>query len=196
MAKAKAKRKPPYDPASIGKDRAPLESSRKALIARVGTTGVQELTRDPLDFYRARGDLDQSNDERNRILWQAGDKYRTIHMEAGLTAGRAISYGDCSFGAGGGDPAYAMPTTEFAMRRREEFREARKSVFGTLGNMYGGVLDAVVIGGSPIEDAAPVSCSDRRIRKAFGLEFLRVGLDALARHWGMIGKSGVDARAR
>lgn len=192
---AKAKRKAPFNPASIGKERATVESAAKAMGVRVGASGVQEVVRDPLDYYRDHGDLDKADVERNRILWQAGDKYRTIHMEAGLTAGRAVNYGEASFG-GGGDPAYGMPQSEFVVRRREEYRAARAAVFDRLGRVYGGVLDAVVIDLDRIEDVAPVPHADVRTRRAFGLEFLRVGLDALARHWGMIGKGGVDARAR
>lgn len=188
MSRARTKTKPnkakPYDPSSVGKERATIESTNHALSSRVGADGRQHVVRDVLDFYRDCGMLDRADDRRNAILWQAGDKYRTVHAQAGLTGLSALDYGR-TYG-GDGDPAYGMPTSERAMSQRIVFRRADQAVRGTLGPLYGRIVYAVLVEGAPIEDVATVDHADLRTRKMFGLEFLRTGLDALARHWGMI----------
>lgn len=183
MAKREKKRQP-YNP----NDRAPDESIRHALSSRVDSSGRMHVVRDPLDFYRDCGQLDMKDARRNAILWQAGDRYRTVHRAAGLGGISAVDYGR---GHGGsGDPAYGMPVTQAAMDARREFRSAQERLQDGLGKLYGGIVYAVLIDGEKIEDVAPVSHVGARERRMFGLEFLRVGLDLLAVHWGLLKAGG------
>lgn len=166
--------------------RATNERVRHSRGSRIGADGVQRLTQSPLDWCASNGKLfpgKSADDQRmNAILWDAGKKLERAWHSSGLTGVGAM---DFSREGSGGDssPAWAMPTSEYAVHQRSLVRRADKALRENLGKLYASIVFSVVIDEERIEDVAPVGYNDRTIKIAFGMEFLRVGLYILAKEF-------------
>lgn len=172
------------------------ESLSHAYSSKKGDNGSVTVCRDPLDHYRQCRQLapGKNNAERNKALWQAGDWFRATARAAGLNGLSAIDYNTVH--AGDGDPAYGMPTTEYAMGKRMQLRRVDAEIRDQIGRRYAEIVHKVVVEGMAVEDAVCVSHTSIETRRAFGLEFLRVGLDVVARYLGIIRTPGLDPSRR
>ena len=150
-----------------------------------GDDGTIRIFEAPLERLRDRCALD-ADAKTNRILFQAGDQLRTDWHKAGLTGCGAVDYN--RIGGGTGDPAYAMPATEYAAAARWRVRNA----FRSLDPREAAVVGAVVIDEMPLEQAGrylgrkahvPLA-RDRSIKLAVAC--VRSGLTALAKQYGMM----------
>lgn len=168
----------------------PLESMRHAYEIERGDTGTIKVVRDPLDHYRKSNTLDPSDKKLNEALWRAGDWYRATAYAAGLNGLSAIDYN--MLGAGGGDPAYGMPVTEYAASKRIQLRKADDQIRHEIGAKFEAVVWKVAVDGVTAAEAVSIHAGWQKAKEVVGMEMLRSGLGVLARHLGIIGAEGVD----
>lgn len=90
-----------------------------------GGDGVARIAQAPLDRLHARGQL-AGDPDRNRILFDAGDRFRQHWYLAGLSGIGSIDLN--RVGGGNGDPAWMIPSSESAAYHRARHRAARAAL--------------------------------------------------------------------
>lgn len=143
----------------------------------VGFDGIIRLKQAPLDRLHARGALDD-DPERNRQLFEAGEKLRNHHYLAGLSG---FAANDPLSSSGGGHPASRTPITETMERNRRALRLAQAST--TAADWR--IVSAVVCEEVGLEVAGrAIGYGERHAAHAVALDRLRRGLGDLAEVWG------------
>lgn len=145
----------------------------------IGADGVQRLTDGPLARLRAKGLLHPSPHENNALAATAEALARRWQAAGPVARPTRV---DLS-GAGGGRGA-DVPEAEWALRCREELRDAEHIV----GPQAWRVLVAVVCEDTPLVDAGRAWCGYRSAWSAStaALTLLRAGLEMLAVRWGYL----------
>lgn len=160
-----------------------IHSKRLQVVAdpQVGADSVVRTTQAPLQWLASRGMLDDDQ-ERNRILREAGERYYRHWFEGGLRGIGAINYD--RVGGGGTDKAYQMPVSEYAAQHRAEYREARERMGGWLAK----IADAVICDEMRLADAGSAfgEYTSSETRSAIARTMLRGALTTLAEHFGML----------
>lgn len=162
-------------------------TSERLLHAHSSFTGhdrTQRITEAPIEIMHSKKLLDRDPD-RNRILYEVACRYRQCWHAAGLNSLGAMDMGRVS--AGGGEPAYMMPTSEYAAQQRSEIRAMRT----VLGEYLDKWVVAIVIEERTAHDAGKMFTKrmDRETSSAISLEILRGALTTMANYWGMLGRS-------
>lgn len=153
----------------------------------VSPDGAIRSQKSPLARLHAHGRLDKDR-ETNDMLRDAGERYYRHWFEGGL---KGIGAQNLDRVCGGDvDPAYQIPTTEYAAMHRRQFRDARARMGGWLAS----VVDDVVCEEVSLADAARryTVLADPDVRGAISLTILKGALTTLADHFGM----RVDRRCR
>lgn len=179
MARASAKK------ASRGssEDATPQRLRMAGSDAAVGADGVRRLSDDPLSRLAARGLLWPGDEDRNRLLAEAGERFRTDRHRASLDGPGAMDVG--RVGGGAGDPAWSMPLTERMAHWRWRYRQAVQA----LGGPYlAAVVEAVVCDERSLEDVGRQVSGrpDPKQAQAVAMDRLREGLRVLAVHYGLV----------
>lgn len=145
----------------------------------LGYDGVVRVEQAPLDRLHARGRLDEDDPERNRQLYEAGEKLLSHHHRAGLS-GFVTACNDLGR-VGRSDPARREVITETMERSRRALRTAEASVDPDAWL----AVRAVVLHEQNLEDLGRVlGFGNRHAAASVGLDRLRRGLRALAALWG------------
>lgn len=164
----------------------------------VGEDGVVRIAAEALDrlFTQRRlgvrqvpGASGAVDDELNGQLYIAGDMLRQHWYRAGL--GDAIGSVDLNrTGGGTGHPAWLIPSSEDVAYHRAKFRAARDG----MKPAFWAVVFAICCGDATLERAGrDVGIGNLNGATAVALDRLRMGLEALAIQWGVIGpKPGND----
>jgi hypothetical protein len=121
---------------------------------------------------------------RNRLLYEAGDRYREMFYRAGLSGLSGIDLN--GIGGGGSAPAWGMPVSEVAASHRIMWRRATEAVTASIGVRGLTVVHSVTVEGKAVASLCLTGYRSREVRAAIGMDLLREGLAALAVHWGMM----------
>lgn len=147
--------------------------------ALIGADKVVRLTDAPLDRLHARRRLDEADPDRNRILFEAGDRLRTHHFQAGLSGMASAS----NFNGAGGGGGLRTPITETQERHRREMRRAAAEM--DAGDWV--VVQAVVLDERILEEVGrDLGYAHDRAAAGVALDRLRRGLRVLAQLWGAL----------
>lgn len=149
---------------------------------RVGQDGVRRMTDWPLHRLFSRQHLDRHDQERNRSLYEAGERYRAHWYLAGLAPIGAIDYARAT-GSGEGS-AGGMPVSETQAHHRARFRQGVKA----LGPFLTPVVDGVCLYEREPEDIgyAVSLYEDRKQARAVALDRLVEGLRLLGVDYGLL----------
>jgi hypothetical protein len=132
----------------------------------------------PLERIYYRGQLSPDEGVAGHML-SAGRRFREDWYTSGLSGPGAINY--AATARGEGDSPWSMPASEFAMRRRQSWRAARK-VLGPLAQAVGLIVLEEV---DTVEAGRIVSGrKDRTTATRIAMDQLRDGLRTLAVHYG------------
>ena len=145
--------------------------------AVVGFDQVVRIAQAPLDRLHARDRLDETDPERNRQLYEAGNKLRDHHYMAGLSGFAANDPN----GGGGGHPASRTPITETMERNRRALRIAESAMDAGDWRI---VADVICDELGLAEAGRKVGYGSDDAASAVALDRLRRGLGALAELWG------------
>ena len=143
----------------------------------IGGDLVVRLAQAPLDRLFARDRLDEADPNRNRQLFEAGEKLRNHHYLAGLSG---FASNDLN-GSGGGTPSNRLPITETMERNRRALRIAASEL--DAGDWA--VVDDVVCREATLQEAGrKIGFGSDDAAAAVALDRLRRGLGGLAQLWG------------
>ncbi|MGX7707994.1 hypothetical protein [Methylobacterium sp. Gmos1] len=145
----------------------------------IGADRVVRLTDAPLDRLHARRRLDEADADRNRILFEAGERLRIHHFQAGLSGLASAS----NFNGAGGGGGLRTPITETQERHRREMRRAEAGM--DAGDWA--AVRAVVLEERILEEVGrEIGYQQASAAAGVALDRLRRGLKVLAQLWGAL----------
>lgn len=143
----------------------------------IGFDGVIRLTDTPLDRLASRSRLDEADPDRNRQLFEAGDKLRNHFYIGGLSGFAANDLN----GGGGGHPASRTPISETMESSRRTLRIAESAV---RPHEWIVVRAVVCEERTLLEAGREIGYGHEKAAQAVALDRLRSGLADLAELWG------------